>query len=262
MAIDDGLDFPQTVIEAEVRETSPVLRFVPSLERLLDALAVKYPTLTSFMPFAAGKVVLSGIALYLAHYEEGQRKYLTDCLRDELRRVRTSHEQLDEFVRRDWGPLVLYGLQKAETIRAQSRIQRIAKILAHAFEVGPSGDSDLAEEMMRIAVDLSDQDVVVLGAIHSIQSQNFDPATGRVADTKVPMKVWKEIAEQSGLLPGNLVGVCGKLASYGLIAETDPEMGKARWTKPYVMLSKTADFIRYIGGAAAGGGPQAMAELP
>ena len=91
-------------------------------------------------------------------------------LRDEVRRIRSNLETLEEshrrFVEEEFVPLVIDGLQKSELTANQQRIRRIAAILAHALEVGPSGSTELAEEMMRIAMLLSDDDVLVLRTIY------------------------------------------------------------------------------------------------
>ena len=72
-------------------------------------------------------------------------------------------------MKEQWMPLFLDGLQKAEQTINQQRIRRIAAILAHSLEVGPSKSIEVAEELMRIAMLLSDEDVLVLRSIYEGQ---------------------------------------------------------------------------------------------
>jgi hypothetical protein len=64
----------------------------------------------------------------------------------------------------------LDAVSKVEDLRDRKRVERIGKILAHAIML-PMSDFDKAEEMMRVARDLSDADV--LGLRHLYETQ-FD----------------------------------------------------------------------------------------
>jgi len=98
---------------------------------------------------------------------------------EELRRVSANVEDLREHsvnpeeVRR----LTLDAVRKAEDLRDQKRVERIGKILAHAITL-PTSNFDKAEEMMRIARDLSDEDVLGL------------PTSAELHDTVRILSVW------------------------------------------------------------------------
>src|SRR5262245_31959729 len=95
---------------------------------------------------------------------------LVTVLRDNLQRLTEKVGQLSEeqqcFLQTDFVELVADGLRKAEDIRAKDRIVRIAMILGNVAEAGPFIVLDDAEELMRIAVNLSDLDVAVLREIY------------------------------------------------------------------------------------------------
>jgi hypothetical protein len=80
---------------------------------------------------------------------------------DDFQKDPAKHEQ----VRR----LILDATRKAEDLRDAARARRIGKILAHAITLGPPGNFDKAEEMMCVARDLSDQDVIGLRHLYTTQ---------------------------------------------------------------------------------------------
>jgi len=122
-------------------------------------------------------------------------------LRDEVRRIRSNLETLDEshrrFVEEEFVPLVIDGLQKSELTANQQRIRRIAAILAHALEVGPSGSTELAEEMMRIAMLLSDDDVLVLRTIYEGQKAHYNANFGRTGAAEAN-DFWRLLIQVTG----------------------------------------------------------------
>lgn len=83
---------------------------------------------------------------------------------EELKRVSADLDNLrqDSVKRDEVQRLVLDAARKAEDLRDRKRVERIGKILAHALTLGLASDFDKAEEMMHVARDLSDQDVLGL----------------------------------------------------------------------------------------------------
>ena len=65
--------------------------------------------------------------------------------------------------------LIVDGMRKAEDLRDRKRVERIGRILAHAITFEADAKFDKAEEMMRVARDLSDEDVLALRHIFECQ---------------------------------------------------------------------------------------------
>jgi hypothetical protein len=183
-------------------------------------------------------------------------------LREELRRVRAIAERRDEsanrqFVEEQFVPLALDGLQKAEQTLSQSRIRRIAAILAHAYEVGPAGSIETAEEMM-VAMLLSDEEVLVLRTVYEGQKGYYNTAQGRTLHEDAN-EFWRRLDGTHGStitepLPelrrfslGTIQGICAKLQSLGLLVQVERnQMKLAPGFTPYAILAKAVDFVGYI----------------
>jgi hypothetical protein len=248
VAIDDPLDAAEECARAEERESSPVARYISDLADLTDEL-----------PTGIVGCAVKGLGTWLDSLESGRRKYLIDCLTAELRRVRAKLEALGEshrtFAEREFLPLVLDGLQKAEQTRSESRIERIARILAHALEIAGGASADTAEEMMRVATILSDDDVLVLRSIFEGQLSSFNKSTGRT-DFETANEFWARlngpITDQISIdlmkfSAGQLQGICAKLQSLGLVAQMERnQMKLPPGAVPYALLEKGAAFIEYI----------------
>lgn len=102
----------------------------------------------------------------LVRYESEKQRFENSELMlrtawEELKRVSaTLDDFLKDAVRHDAvRRLILDATRKAEDLRDRKRVERIGKILAYALTLSMS-DFDKAEEMMRIAGDLSDADVL------------------------------------------------------------------------------------------------------
>jgi hypothetical protein len=258
MAIDNQLDAAESRIAAERRSDSPLMRFLPSLASLSDVLSSIVPS--SLDPVIAyGQAALKTTGQFIANLEEHRRKYLIDCLSDELRALGTKLEDLvqshQRFVQEEFFPLVLDGLQKAEQTRSKTRTARIAAILAHSLKVGPAGTGDTAEEMMRVAVVLSDEEVVVLRCIYEGQFPQFNKFIGRV-DNAASNDFWVRLLGPAdpmieplrNISNGKLQGICSKLQSLGLVAQDERNLMKIPPTAmpPYGLLAKGVTFVKYI----------------
>jgi hypothetical protein len=139
----------------------------------------------------AVEVVVTGIAtlpgcgplIAAVRYESEKQRIENSALMlqtawEELKRISAI---LDDFIKdparhEGVGRLILDATRKAEDLRDAERIKRIGKILAHAITLGPLSNFDKAEEMMRVARDLSDQDVLALrqarGSLHRTQGRS------------------------------------------------------------------------------------------
>jgi hypothetical protein len=255
MAIDDPLDASEQQLAAERQASSPLSRLIPYVSELGTIISVIVPGTGLAIP------PLKALALRLSMLEARRCEYLMTTLSDELRRVRANLEHLTEshrrFIEEEYFPLVVDGLQKAEQTRSTQRIRRIAAILAHAYEAGPTKSADLAEELMRIAMLLSDDDVVVLRGLYDGQKAGYNSQAGRTSAEQAN-DFWRLIDPIHGTALGPetslhrfpigvLQGICGKLQSMGLVVQVQRNDFKVSQSiLPYAILARAVDFVEYI----------------
>jgi hypothetical protein len=112
---------------------------------------------------------------------------------NELRRhdhqIEGLHESMsaDELEKRaeTWKELLLDAARKAEATRAKDRLKRIGMILAHsALEPKPI-DADEIDEMMRVAMELSDRDTVFLRELVGVEGVTVAEQGRMKVDPKV-----------------------------------------------------------------------------
>ena len=79
---------------------------------------------------------------------------------DEIRRLRDAATEEESRAREEaLRDLVLDAAHKAESTRAKDRVRRIGLILANAVVEAKQTEADEVEEMMRVAMELSDHDI-------------------------------------------------------------------------------------------------------
>jgi hypothetical protein len=152
-------------------------------------------------------------------------------------------QQQQEYMSTNWVELLFDADKKARATRAKTRIARIAKILCSSIQIEPTPPADQTEEMMRIATELTDDDVVVLRQLRgAFENYSHLPphATHSLVVPVVP-----------GVPPDSVLGICGKLQSLGLIATVE-QHAKAlkRGAYPpgggFVPLDRAETFLRFI----------------
>jgi hypothetical protein len=88
----------------------------------------------------------------------------------EIRRLRDTKTTEDSQAREEIsGDLLLDAARKAESTRAKERVRRIGLILANAVVESKPPDADEVEEMMRVAMELSDRDIEFLRELVKIE---------------------------------------------------------------------------------------------
>jgi hypothetical protein len=234
MTIDNPIKAAEAMIASDERQTSRVV------EVIADTLA------TLEIPGAGA------ITAFLEKRRTENRELLIRVLRDELGKLIENFSKLSEehrrFIQTDFVELVADGLRKAETIRAQERIIRIAKILGSVAETGIAVSLDDAEEFMRIAMVLSDLDVAVLREIHRAQARLLeDNQAGRV-NRESANEAWRDSPPQiKGVVDGDIQSCCATLQSFGLVARIDRNESKLGPNEiPYALLRRGAVFIDFI----------------
>jgi hypothetical protein len=234
MVIDDPLDALQRQFDDEERSTDPVLK------RLLDLLS-SLP-----LPWAADKTVRRLLGRLSADRVERIELTLI-VVRDELKRHEDKLKTMSEGPRFDeWSALFLDGLKRAEQTRAKERVERIGRILANALVRTPAPREDDVEEMMRVAMNLSDREVQMLNELVRMQGSLVNN-TGHVdryqAWNSWPGGPWGEKVD------GELDIVFSKLESFGLVtrlAQPNNLNIMADFQNRYALLGKGLDFIKFV----------------
>lgn len=126
MSIDDPLAAAEQVLANEERARSPVLRYASKVIGVLPS------------------PVAEAVSKALESDSVGKLEYMTEVLKSEFSRVRSTVEKLsaesDEhrrFCTESLPELMLDGYRKAERTRAKDRIRRIAAILVNASATVP-----------------------------------------------------------------------------------------------------------------------------
>jgi hypothetical protein len=145
----------------------------------------------------------------------------------------------------EWFTLVEDGLKKAEQTRAKERVQRIGQILANSLVRVPVPNADDVEEMMRIAIELSDSEVQSLDELVKVQGPTVE-RLGRIsrydAWNSWPRGPW-------GARPdGEIDSKFSKLESLGLVTRVPPQSNlniTADIQNRFALLKKGLEFIRF-----------------
>jgi hypothetical protein len=210
---------------------------------------------------AVAKVPGAGPLVAAVRYEsEKQRVENSELMLrtawEELKRVSARLEDIEKDVirREEARRLILDATRKAEDLRDRKRIERIGKILAHAITLGPMSNFDKAEELMRVARDLSDQDVLGLRHLYETQSETLK-LHGLNFDVNDINRIWRENLSTErieGVLRPEWLGIFLKLQGLGLATAVERIGTQIPPNEQvFALLPKGADFIRYIEGAVA-----------
>lgn len=147
--------------------------------------------------------------------------------------------------------LLLDAARKAESTRANERVKRIGLILANGIVESKPPDADEVEEMMRVAMELSDRDIEFLRELVRIESSLFqtqDHIPRYDAYTKWEQGWWGDRIDPE------IDSVFSKLESYGLVARLAPPNNLtilADFQNRYVLLKKGLRFVTLIREAVA-----------
>jgi hypothetical protein len=173
-----------------------------------------------------------------------------DTLLSELRRVSKEVEELRnkippmEFKVRteSASKLLLNASRKAMVTRAIERVKRIGIILANGIVEPHPIDEDEIEEMMRIATELTDQDVGYLRDLVVIEG-DLVKVNGRI-ERHTAHTQW-ERGPWGAQIDSQIDSVFGKLQSYGLVSRIPPPNNLnigADFQNRYVLLGKGLRF--------------------
>ncbi len=137
--------------------------------------------------------------------------YLLRCIVADVKRLNLNYDelsaQLHQYLETDWGELWADANRKARVTRAKERIRRISQILASSIRE-PIPPPDETEEAMRIAMELTDDDVLVLERVYQA-AQGYEHSKG-----------WNDtiFAPEVPEIPrGRVLTSFAKLQAFGLI---------------------------------------------
>jgi chemotaxis protein histidine kinase CheA len=241
MAIDDPIRAVEQQFEMEDSSVSPVTKKVLSLVSL-------FPLIWPFSKLAeALKNHLASDAL------ERIRLMLETCANEisqhakELEQLsKTIGEQQAQLREEIARQLLLDAARKAESTRAKDRVKRIGLILANAVTEPKQADADQVEEMMRVAVELSDRDVELLQELVRVEGSAVQ-AKGRLERYDAHTR-WEQCSWGNRVDP-ELDSVFSKLESYGLVSQIPPPNNlniMADFQNRYVLLWKGLLFVTMI----------------
>lgn len=179
--------------------------------------------------------------------ESERSQYLLQCVVEDLKWLRGKLDKLtqeqQEYLSTDWVVLLVDADRKARATLGKTRIERIATILCSSIRIEPAPPAERTEELMRIAMELTDNDVLVLKHIRGAME-----AYDRLPALAVHSLVMPDVP---GLTPDSVLGICGKLQSLGLIA-TAEQRSKASIQGSYpvgggfVLLDRADAFLTFI----------------
>jgi len=240
VAIDDRIDAAQAVVKAEVRDSV----FVPPFLQKVVAL----------LPSPFGKFVSTALSTFAAD-RLGQIEYLLEVFAGEIKRLRIDLDALTEDQRRQFDlnqpGLLRDAAQRASTSRTRLRVRWLGHILAHGIvPTEPGADPDSIEELLRVAMELTPNDVLVLREIYMRQQELIAPL--RASDASLASLPVSFMTNQmhNFKVPGigdiELQSIFQKLMNSGMISRVPDsrDFGDHR----FLMLYKGYDFVKFATG--------------
>ena len=248
-----------------------------SSERALQQLKMEDLNRASTLATSLPAIVIKALAALLAgdlsqasdlftRYQDAIESKRSECLLrcviDDLRWLRGELEKLTQkqeaYMSTDWVELLFDADRKARATRETTRIKRIAKILCSSIRIEPIPPANRMEEMMRIVMALTDDDVLVLRQIYGGQRANYNERLGRT-NPEHANDFWRLIDPQhrsygepefpalSSFSIGALQGICAKLQSFGLLAQVERNNFKVSpGITPYAILANAVYFMEYV----------------
>jgi hypothetical protein len=170
---------------------------------------------------------------------------------DEIRRLRENMSAKESQGRSEVsGELLLDAARKAESTRSKERVKRIGLILGNAVVDAKETDADEIEELLRVAMELSDRDIEYLRELVRIEGDQLERQ--HHVTRYNAYKLWEHGFWGTRIDP-EIDSVFSKLESYGLVARIPPPNNlniQADFQNRYVLLRKGLQFVTSIREAA------------
>jgi hypothetical protein len=249
MPIDDHpIDVLKERLQTEAAFVSPVTAVAAKLLNVAALLPLRWPMdkVIDRIRECLGQQSADRVELLLQVCADGVRKH-----DDEINQLREALSPEAEEKRAEaMEDLLLDGARKAETTRDRERVKRIGLILANATVETHAPDADEIEEMMRVAMDLSDADVEHLRELiriegHLLRAQDRIPRPSALG-------MWEK-GSWGSKRSSDLDSIFSKLESYGLVSRLAPPNNLnafADFQNKYVLLREGLRFSELIQEAA------------
>jgi hypothetical protein len=145
------------------------------------------------------------------------------------------------------------AVSKAQETGSKERIDRLGLVVVASILKGPSSSIDLADEMIRVSVEVSAQDVDVLATIYSVQAQGLIHLDF-LPEQNLANSTWRQLQSSHSLFRSSAIhSICAKLQSLGLIAQVERIPTTLDLTSiPYSVLRNGAEYLQLIGKAIIG----------
>ncbi len=237
MAMDDEIDAARKQIEYD--QGSPAPKVVVGVLEGLVAVGV-----TPLKPAAF-------LMKKVFEQREDNTAYLLEATISKLRRLEEQFKELSEdhkrFVEEQFPRLLIEAVDKAERTGSKVRIDRLSLIIVHAVVQGPSADIEEVDEMLRITVDLSDEDIDVLAKIYLAQGDELR-RTGFLPEQNLANSTWRDLQSRYPLFKTSKIhSICAKLQSLGMVAQVERIVTTLDLTStPYAILEKGANYLHAI----------------
>jgi hypothetical protein len=247
MAIDDPISALQSLNASDDRQGSPVSRFAKEFLGIVKLFAPP----GAEIPLAG----LEAVTEWLSARAEKNREELLDAVAEEIKhrgaqieQLRATSEEHRRFMADEMPGLALDALRRAEQTRAKERIRRLGRILVHAAQVGPKDGADYAEEMLRIATELGERDILMLREVVCAEIMGPDQPINEQHRLNRANRVWEQVPWlRIGIGMEERESIAGKLQSFGLLSASS---NISAVSNTYVVLPKARDFVKYVQRAA------------
>jgi hypothetical protein len=246
MTIDRPIEQAEMLVAGDRRQATP-RGLMTAARALSELLTVAGPT---------GEVIsamLSRALDFSDRQEEENQRYLLSVAIEELKYLQLQVGQLKdeqkEFLNTEGIGLLAEAAKRASETRDRDRIRRIAAVFAHGVENAGAVAIPEAEEFMRLAVLLSDTDVLVLREFVRRQAGLEERARklGRTLREEANW-AWRENKPVfDGLSEGDLQSACSRLQAFGLVVRVD-RIDTALGVNeiPYALVRLGEHFAEYI----------------
>jgi len=232
-----------------------------ALERIQYENLSKAPELATSLPGIAIKFI-AGVfnrdptqmadlfAQYQDALESDRSSYLFRCVVEDLKWLQGKVEKLtqkqQEYLCTDWMALLVDSDRKARATVGKTKIERIAKILSSSIRIEPTLPAESVEELTHIAMELTDNDVLVLKHVREALDRYHRLPADAVHNLMIP--------NVPGLTSDSVLGICAKLQSLGLIATPEQHAiaishGSYPTGGGFVPLERADAFLKFIGEA-------------
>jgi hypothetical protein len=201
------------------------------------------------------RTAVAAVNVRFATDSQHRIKVMLETCADEIKkhedRIANLEQRLspEESQRREkeTGELMVDGARKASNTRSPERVKRIGLILANSLTDAAPIDADMVEEMMRVAMELTDNDISHLRELVRIEGALVEPK-GRI-ERWTAHQTWEQGSWRSAI-NGEIDSVFSKLESYGLVSRIPPPNNlniTADFQNRYLLLMKGLRFVKLIG---------------